>query len=215
MRPAVGTVMVIAKEPVPGRVKTRLTPPLTPARAAEVATAALLDTLEEVATWPAQHHVLLLDGQPTFDVPRHFEVRPQTGGGLDERLADAFAGVEGSVLLVGMDTPQLRFDDVAPALAPEAWSRHDCWIGPADDGGFWALGFARPDPALLRGVPMSTPHTYDEQCARLVSAGLRVGVLDQMRDVDTAADAAAVAARCRGRRFGYAWARVGESDTAA
>lgn len=209
------TIMVIAKEPVPGRVKTRLTPPLPPYRAAELAMAALLDTLDEVAQWPARRHVLVLDGRQTFDVPRNFEVWPQADGGLDERLAAAFARADGPALLVGMDTPQLRTEHVAPVLELGAWDRNDCWIGPATDGGFWSLALAELRPELLRGVPMSTPRTYDAQCARLRSAGLRVGVLGELRDVDTAVDAAAVAQQCVGGRFADTWSRVGVPDTAA
>ncbi|MDI5963055.1 TIGR04282 family arsenosugar biosynthesis glycosyltransferase, partial [Streptantibioticus silvisoli] len=128
-------------------------------------------------------------------LPPGYDVLPQSGGGLDERLAAAFAAHAGApALLVGMDTPQLTAADLAPATGPAAWSRHDAWLGPAEDGGFWALGLAAPDPALLRGVPMSTPRTGQAQRDRLTAAGLRVGTLRRLRDVDTAADAEAVAA---------------------
>ncbi|MET9744023.1 DUF2064 domain-containing protein, partial [Streptomyces sp. NPDC006422] len=147
-------LLVIAKEPRPGRVKTRLTPPFTPREAAGLAEAALADTLEAVAATPAARRILVLDGAPGPWLPPGFEVVPQCAGGLDERLAAAFAACSGPALLVGMDTPQLT-----PDLLTVDFADCDAWFGPALDGGFWALGLATPDPDLLRGVPMSTAHT--------------------------------------------------------
>ena len=80
-------LLVIAKEPVAGRVKTRLCPPFSPAEAAELAAASLADTLETLLALPARRRVLVLDGRPGDWVPPGFEVVPQSGGGLDERLA--------------------------------------------------------------------------------------------------------------------------------
>ncbi|MFE7424266.1 DUF2064 domain-containing protein [Streptomyces sp. NPDC057545] len=195
-------LLVIAKEPRPGHVKTRLTPPFTPAQAAALAKAALADTLETVLRCPARRRMLVLDGAPGPWLPPGIEVIPQASGGLDERLAAAFAAVpDGRALLVGMDTPQLTPKLLAPALEPGAWLECDAWFGPAEDGGFWALGLAAPAPALLRGVPMSTAYTGAAQRDRLTGAGLRVRDLPLLRDVDTAPDAAAVAAAAPGSRF--------------
>ncbi|MFG3099176.1 DUF2064 domain-containing protein [Streptomyces sp. NPDC048182] len=201
------TLLVIAKEPRAGRVKTRLTPPFTPAEAAALAEAALADTLHAVAAAPARRRVLVLDGAPGPWLPPGFEVVPQCAGGLDERLADAFAGCAGPALLIGMDTPQ-----VTPELLTVDLAGCDACLGPAEDGGFWALGLARPDPALLRGVPMSTPVTGAAQRARLRAAGLRVRDLPPLRDVDTAADARAVAALAPESRFA---ARLAACEVAA
>ncbi|MGW5090193.1 DUF2064 domain-containing protein [Streptomyces coelicoflavus] len=193
---ATTTLLVIAKEPCPGRVKTRLTPPFTPVEAAALAEAALADTLAAVAATPARRRVLVLDGAPGPWLPPGFDVVPQCAGGLDERLADAFAGCAGPALLIGMDTPQ-----VTPDLLDVDFRDCDAYVGPAEDGGFWALGLARPEPALLRGVPMSTPVTGAVQRERLLAAGLRVRDLPALRDVDTAADARAVAALAPDGRF--------------
>ncbi|MEU0810632.1 TIGR04282 family arsenosugar biosynthesis glycosyltransferase [Streptomyces sp. NPDC005970] len=182
------TLLVIAKEPRPGRVKTRLTPRFTPEEAAALAEAALTDTLRTVAAVPARRRVLVLDGETGPWLPPGFEVVPQCAGGLDERLAAAFAGCDGPALLIGMDTPQ-----ITPGLLTVDFDGCDACFGPAEDGGFWALGLAEPDPELLRGVPMSTPATGAVQRARLVAAGLRVRDLPSLRDVDTPADAEAVA----------------------
>ncbi|MFI5662643.1 DUF2064 domain-containing protein [Streptomyces sp. NPDC051684] len=195
-------LLVIAKEPRPGRVKTRLTPPFTPQEAAELAEAALADTLEAVAQTPAARRVLVLDGEPGPWLPPGFEVVPQCAGGLDERLAAAFAQCDRPALLIGMDTPQVR-----PDLLTVDFTDCDAWFGPALDGGFWALGLAEPDPRLLRGVPMSTAHTGAAQRARLVEAGLTVHDLPPLRDVDTAEDATAVAAEAPHGRFAARLAR--------
>ncbi|MGW0699841.1 TIGR04282 family arsenosugar biosynthesis glycosyltransferase [Streptomyces sp. NPDC002867] len=192
------TLLVIAKQPLPGRVKTRLTPPFTAEEAAALAEAALTDTLAAVAVTPADRHVLVLDGSPGPWLPPGFEVLPQCAGGLDERLAAAYAACTGPALLIGMDTPQVTPGLLTPALD---FGGHDAWFGPAADGGFWALGLATPDPALLLGVPMSVPETGAVQYERLRAAGLRTGLLPRLRDVDTAADAAAVAGEAPTGRF--------------
>ncbi|MFI6599936.1 TIGR04282 family arsenosugar biosynthesis glycosyltransferase [Nonomuraea sp. NPDC050536] len=190
--------VVIAKEPVPGRVKTRLTPPFTPAQAARLAEAALSDTLCAVGTG-----VLALEGLPGMWLPPGFTVIPQRGDGLDERLAWAFADASrlqaGPLVLIGMDTPQ-----VTPGLlhsAADALTRCDAVLGPATDGGFWLLGFRRPDPRLVLGVPMSRADTGALQLARLVEAGLDVHRLPTLTDVDTAADAFHVASHAPDSRF--------------
>ncbi|MEV5508925.1 TIGR04282 family arsenosugar biosynthesis glycosyltransferase [Streptomyces orinoci] len=207
------TLLVVAKEPVPGRVKTRLTPPYTPAEAATLAEAALADTLWAVRAMPARRRVLVLDGRPGPWLPPGFEVVPQCAGGLDERLAAAFADCTGPALLVGMDTPHLTPRLLAPALGAGGWAECDAWFGPARDGGFWALGLAEPRPALLRGVPMSTARTGAVQRHRLVAAGLRVRDLPELLDVDTAADAAEVATTTPGGRFAQVHSRIARRRT--
>ncbi len=190
------TLLVIAKQPLPGRVKTRLVPPCTPEQAAALAEAALVDTLHTVLAAPARRRVLVLDGAPGPWLPPGFDIAPQCGGGLDERLVGAFAAVRGPALLIGMDTPQLT-----PSLLIVDWEVADAWFGPAADGGFWGLGLRVPDAALVRGVPMSTANTGASQRARLHAAGLRVADLPLLRDVDTAADAVAVARQAPWSRF--------------
>ncbi|MDF9877090.1 TIGR04282 family arsenosugar biosynthesis glycosyltransferase [Cellulosimicrobium cellulans] len=197
------TIVVLAKAPVPGRVKTRLTALLTPAQAADVAAAALADTLDAVAGLPGDH-VLVLDGEPGPEVPRRFEVLPQSAGGLDDRLAaafdDVFARRPGPVLLVGMDTPQLGGE-----LAAVDLHGHDAVLGLAEDGGFWAVGLRAPDPALFLGVPMSRPTTGAAQLERLRAHGLDVGLLPTLRDVDEPSDAEAVARDAPGTAFAHRW----------
>jgi rSAM/selenodomain-associated transferase 1 len=198
-------LVVLAKAPRPGRVKTRLCPPCTPETAARVAAAALADTVAAVTAAPAVRRTLVVDG--TYPVPPGWSVRPQRGNGLGERLAHAFAdtalpGVP--TLLVGMDTPQVTAALLADAAA--ALANADAVLGPAADGGWWALGLREPaHAAVLPAVPTSTAETGARTRAALLRRGLRVAPLPELRDVDTAADAWAVAALCAtGSRFAAA-----------
>jgi len=198
-------VMVIAKEPVPGRVKTRLTPPYTPRQAAELAEAALADTLAAVASARVSRRVLALDGTPGRWLPPGFDVIGQHGGGLDERIAWALADVRAAwpapVVLIGMDTPQVTPDLLAAAAGPLVSGTADATLGMAEDGGFWLLGLREIDPGVVLGVPMSRPDTGSLQLGRLEAAGLRVAPLPELADVDTADEAERIAAATPDSRF--------------
>lgn len=195
------TLVVIAKEPLPGRAKTRLMPSCTAAEAASLAAAALADTLDVVSRARASRRILALEGQPGAWVPPNMEVIPQPAGGLDVRLDAALAGADGPVLLVGMDTPQVNAE-----LLDVEFADADVLLGPSEDGGFWAIGLPAPQPGLLLGVPMSQDDTCDALRAVIRSRGLRCRDLPTLRDVDTVADAAAVAAAAPHTRFAAAWA---------
>lgn len=209
------TLVVIAKECLPGKVKTRLHPPLTLEQAALVASASLSDTLEAVRALPASRRILLFDGENPPEDAHGFEVVPQVSGGLDERLGAVFDLVDGPLLLVGMDTPQLTADLLAPVFAafdaPDSTGRGhavvddvDAWFGPADDGGYWALGLRHPSGELVRGVPMSQTDTGNHQLNRLARAGLEVAFLPELTDVDTIDDARRVARLAPDTRFARA-----------
>jgi len=201
-------VIVIAKEPVPGRVKTRLTPPFSPQQAASLAAAALADTLACAAEAPAARHVLALEGTAGTWLPPGYDVIAQHGSGLDERLAaafgEAYASLPVPMVLIGMDTPQVTAKMLEAAIRPLAAGACDAVFGPAADGGFWLLGLRRPDPSLLLGVPMSAAHTGQAQLARLTEAGLRVHHLPLRTDVDDLASARTVAAQAPRSRFAAA-----------
>jgi glycosyltransferase A (GT-A) superfamily protein (DUF2064 family) len=161
-------------------------------------------------------HVLVLDGRPGPWLPSGFEVVQQEDGGLDRRLAGAFASGLGPAVLIGMDTPQ-----IGPALLAEAVARLDspgvgAVLGGADDGGWWLLGLRRPDPRAFLGVPMSSPYTGAAQRARLHALRLEIAELPTLRDVDTIADARAVARMVPGTRFARRLRAMGfDADVAA
>lgn len=199
------TVIVIAKETVPGRVKTRLNPPLTHEQAAVLAAASLDDTLDVIGALPASRCILAFDGNLLPLGSESFEVINQVSGDLDMRLGAIFDECTGPTVLVGMDTPQLTADQLAPVF--HDWPDDiDAWLGFANDGGYWAIALREPDGSLIRGVPMSQDDTGALQLASLRRAGLRVGFLDELIDVDTIADAHAVAALVPNSRFGRALA---------
>jgi hypothetical protein len=198
VRPA---LIVIAKEPLPGRCKTRLAPQLSHDGAARLAEAALADTLAAAAGCDAGRRVLALDGRPGPWLPAGFELLHQRGDGLDQRLASAFVDVGDPALLIGMDTPQ-----VTPALLSHALDRLsapgvDAVLGPAVDGGYWAIGLHRPRRHFIEGVPMSTSGTFSAQLARLRHCDVRVELLPRLRDVDLIDDARAVARLAPRSRF--------------
>ena len=189
-------VLVVAKTPEPGRVKTRLCPPCTPEQAARVAAAALADTVDTVTAAPATHRTFVVEGP--CPAPPGWHRVPQRGAGLGARLAHAFTDTRWAgtpSLLVGMDTPQLTAGRLARAA--DLLRAADAVLGLAEDGGWWALGLTEPRHAtMLRDIPTSLPTTGARTLAALRRRGLRVAALPVLRDVDTAADAHAVAALC-------------------
>jgi rSAM/selenodomain-associated transferase 1 len=213
-------VLVVAKAPVPGRAKTRLGRRIGHLAAAELAAAALLDTLEACEAAYAERCHLALAGD-LADACRGGEIRAalrswrvfgQRGDSLGERLAHAHGVLaragSGPVVQVGMDTPQLtprHLEEAAARLQPG----HGV-VGPAADGGWWLLGLAEPARArTLAGVPMSTDRTGRDTVAALARGGARVGSGPTLRDVDTVEDAAMVAALAPASRFAATWARHG------
>jgi len=195
-------VLVITKAPVPGRSKTRLTPPCTPEQAADIASAAVGDTLDAVRAAPVSRRVVALDG-PVGELDLDgFTVVPQPDGDLGTRLAaafaDAMAGGAAPTLLIGMDTPQVTSGLLTRcAERLEAAGPDTAVLGTAPDGGWWALGLHSAAPAaVLATVPMSRHDTAALTRAALEAAGLTVLDLPQLTDIDHFPDALSVASEC-------------------
>jgi uncharacterized protein len=216
-------LLVLAKAPVPGRVKTRLAATVGNRAAAWLAQAALHDTVDacEAATG-ARRCFLALDGDLADaaggrSLARRLDrwtVVPQRGSGLARRLVNAHVDVAAlahgaPVLQVGMDTPQVTPELLRAAAGLLDDRNVDAVLGPADDGGWWLLGVRHPRWAEpLAGVAMSTARTGADTRAALEAAGGDVDSGPQLRDVDTAADAAAVAEAAPGSRFAACWVEV-------
>jgi hypothetical protein len=223
-RPSVSFV-VLAKAPVPGQVKTRLTTAYSEHEAAALATAALLDSLDAVRAAAAlapgteRRLVCALSGDlERAAAPQalragldDFDVLPQRGRGLGGRIASAHADAAdvgsadetAATVQIGMDTPQAdpavlaaAAHDVSVAGGPDAV------LGLAADGGWWLLALRRPaDARLVAGVPMSTPETGPLTRRALEDAGLRVAAAPVLSDVDEPGDVVLVARRCPDSRF--------------
>jgi len=199
------TVLVVAKAPVPGLAKTRLAAAVGDQLAAEIAAAALLDTLDAVAATPVAARVVALTGDLAAAANADaiaarlasFTVIAQRGNDFADRLANAYVdAADGSrVLQIGMDTPQVTADLLAGC--GQRLRDAPAVLGPARDGGWWALGLRTPAAAgCLRTVAMSQPDTGTLTLAALRSQGLDVGILDELADVDTVEDIPAVRDAC-------------------
>ena len=215
-------LLVLTKAPVAGRVKTRLCPPATPTQAARIAAAALLDTLDAVLAVPHTASVVAMTGhlgeaeqaEALGAALAATSVLAQRGDRLGERIAaahaDAAALLPGRpVLQIGMDTPQADARLLAHCLDVLDQPGIDAVLGPATDGGWWALGVRDPAAAgLVAQVVTSRADTGVRTLAALRAAGLRVAQLPELPDVDTAEDAATVALGAPAGRFAAAVAEL-------
>jgi glycosyltransferase A (GT-A) superfamily protein (DUF2064 family) len=198
----------MAKAPVPGLAKTRLAAAIGERAAADIAAAALLDTLDAVAATSMQARVVAITGD-LDDACAGAEIRsrldafivvPQRGDDFADRLANAHsdaADVTGTrtVLQIGMDTPQVP-GEVLDECAAELLGA-GAVLGLAEDGGWWVLGVS--DAAMagcLRTVPMSQPDTGALTLAALYTKGIDVRLVAEFADFDTIGDIDAVRRMC-------------------
>lgn len=214
-------VLLVAKAPVAGQVKTRLGAVVGDAQAADLAAAALLDTIDACRDAGAEGHVSLagnlrgaVRGEAIAAALDGWRITPQRGDGFAARLVRAHADAgPGAVVQIGMDTPHVTaalLVEVAEGLAT-----HDAVLAPAEDGGWWALG--RRDPRVVRHVAqveMSTSDTFVDTRRALELAGCRVGHASSMTDVDTVEDADLVAGLAPDTRFARAWRAVRDGGAA-
>lgn len=200
------TLLVVAKAPEPGLAKTRLAASVGDRVAAEIAAAALLDTLDAVAAAPVAQRVVALTGDvdaaaSAAAIRRRlasFTVIAQRGEDFGARLANAHADASSDglpVLQIGMDTPQVTAELLtgcarrlleAPAV-----------LGLAVDGGWWVLGVGAPAMArCLRAVPMSAPDTGELTLKALRDNAIDVTTVQTLADVDVVDDVAVVRESC-------------------
>jgi glycosyltransferase A (GT-A) superfamily protein (DUF2064 family) len=210
--------LVVAKAPVPGLAKTRLGSVIGMAAAAEVAAAALLDTLaaSEDAFGHRRCHMALtgdltraVRGPEITERLRGWSVFDQVGDSFAERLVAAHGAVGrrtgAPTVQIGMDTPQVTSSQLRQVAA--TLDDHAAVLGPAPDGGWWVLALRHPEDArVLAAVPTSTPETASRTRDALRHRGLAVGTTVGLRDVDTVEDARAVAREIPHSRFAAAWA---------
>lgn len=203
--PGAPAVIVMAKAPRAGRVKTRLCPPLSPAQAAELYAGFLRDTVQRVRGVTEARPVVAYApaSAAAFFAARcrGFRLVAQRGHDLGARLAGAFAAVfaDGApvAVAIGGDTPTLPAAFIRRAVARLVDGGCDLVLGPSLDGGYYLIGLRGPHPELFDGVPWSTPAVFAETVRRARRAGLRVASLPPWPDVDTPADLARLARELR------------------
>lgn len=202
------TLLIVAKAPEPGKAKTRLAATVGDQVAADIAAAALLDTLDAAAAAPVAARVVALTGDLdaascSAEIRRRLEsftVVGQRGHDFADRLANAHAdagdaGGGRPVLQIGMDTPQVSAELLTDCA--ERLLQVPAVLGPARDGGWWILGLDAPTAAEhLRGVPMSQPDTGDLTAKALRDKGIDVATVATLADVDVVDDVAAVRDAC-------------------
>lgn len=185
------SLVVFAREPVPGQVKSRLAAAVGDRAAARIY-ATLLERTLEVADSSACDVTVSLAGPPSGAWVEGWDGRTevQAGGDLGERMRDAFdrrfdEGYD-RVVIVGSDCPILRNDHLVRAV--EALHEYNLALGPSRDGGYWLVAQRRPGVDLFTGVPWSTSETLGATRTRLGDLGVRWVELDELDDVDTEED---------------------------
>jgi len=197
-------LIIFAKEPVPGQVKTRFSPPLSGEDAARVYQAFLEDILEEMGRLPESRLALACSPEtawPFFKklAPAGALVFPQEGPGLGERLAQAFdlaftLGYE-TVLIRNTDSPDLPGELVLAAARTLESGPADLVLGPNPDGGYYLVGLKKPQPELFQGISWSTATVLGDTLTRAHILHMAVHLLPPWPDIDTIADLRAFAAR--------------------
>ena len=190
---------IFAKAPVLGTVKTRMSPPLSPAQCLRLHRALLNHTLARMRPLiaPELEASLCLTGTPQEALEhagrmeaRCFGVDVQQGAHLGERLSHAlttrFSQGYSKVIFVGTDCPRLRSKTVRDAI--RVLNRQEVVIGPAQDGGYYLIGFAACLPAILQGIPWGTPAVFETTLDRLRRRGVSWKPLDPQADLDTFGD---------------------------
>ncbi|HYR69360.1 MAG TPA: TIGR04282 family arsenosugar biosynthesis glycosyltransferase [Candidatus Dormibacteraeota bacterium] len=184
-------IAIFAKAPIPGRVKTRLVPPLSREEAAAVARACLETTLRRFAPLLEAPIALFLDGEADGTLRAlagslGVGIVPQVGADLGARLEGAFRSLrEGGAtktVALGSDSPTVNPAWIAHAIA--SLDTHDAVIGPTEDGGYYLIGLRAPAPELFRDIPWSTDRVARATLARASALGLAVDLLPAWYDVD-------------------------------
>lgn len=178
------TVILVAKEPIAGKVKTRLCPPLDGTQASELAKCALHDTMKELGNHKDIKRVLYVDGEIENFNSKLFKTIHQVKGELGVRLSHVFSEVEEQYpcAVIAMDTPQFEFK----MFEEVDFTIYDAFIGFTKDGGYWTIGFKRPSLAegAFDEIQMSTKHTGSDQLERLKKLGIKVQILNSLTDFD-------------------------------
>ena len=200
-KPQPAALVIFAKAPVPGQVKTRLCPPLTPDEAATLHGSFVIDMLErtKVATaklkLPLDRYLACAPSSTLvffqiMEERQSVKLIDQVGDDLGARMQQTFASLFGmgyqQVFVVGTDVPSLPLDHYKQALA--LLDTHDVVLGPALDGGYYLIGLKQPRPELFAGIAWSTDRVLPATQEKAATFGLKTALLSSWRDVDTIDD---------------------------
>jgi len=204
-----GVLLVFAKQPEPGRVKTRMVPPLSHQQASDLYSELLQDVLmtsARVAVALGLAPILVVDPPRAAaalarSAPTEFRITPQRGGPLGERMEwairEAAASGANRILLRGSDSPILDQQQIEAALA--ALEDVDLVLSPDLGGGYNLVGLRRSTPGLF-DHPMSTRTVLEDTLANAAALGLRAEVKPASFDLDSAEDLVRLAAARAGAR---------------
>lgn len=190
-------LIIFAKRPTPGRVKTRLTSVLSPEEAAELYHCMLLDTLAKAEGLADPDKFLVYEeaggAAPYFqEIARGMEVFPQRGNDLGERMKDAFqqafARGYAAAAIIGTDSPHLPAPFVEAAFDRLADPAIDVAMGPSEDGGYYLVAMKRVHGELFRDIPWSKGEVLEKSLGKAAESGISVTLLPRWHDVDTAED---------------------------
>lgn len=194
-------LVIFAKAPIPGQVKTRLSPALTEDEAATLHGSFVLDMLERsraaatkfklpidrfLACAPSSSHVFFRIMEARHGVTLLDQQGVDLGARMHHALAGLFAQGYRRICLVGTDVPSLPLTHYRDAV--EALTRHDLVIGPANDGGYYLIGLTQPRPELFADIPWSTDRVMALTRQKAIAAGLKTALLPAWSDVDTIDD---------------------------
>ena len=190
-------LVVVAKEPVPGKVKTRLFPELSPAVAADLYRCFLHDRIQEVSTLNEVDRAIAYtpeDARETFITLAldGFELFAQQGKHLGERLNNIFLeklsqGYK-AVSIVDSDSPDLPKSLIKESFELLLSKRVEVVFGPCHDGGYYLVGMRKPHPELFRNIPWSTENVLSVTLEKARKMGLNVKLLSTWNDLDTFKD---------------------------
>lgn len=190
-------LLIFAKAPIVGTVKTRMQPLLGEANCLTLHKALLCHTLRKIAAWglPGLHPAIFFTGAgcetekllEELPMPSAFSVETQIGQDLGERLAHALSKkwAEGfrKILFIGTDSPQVGLQEIQAAI--EGLTEHEVVLGPARDGGYYLIGFSSPKRMVLAGIDWGTPRVYEQTVRLLTTHSIKWLPLQENFDLDT------------------------------
>jgi len=187
-------LVVMMKYPRPGAVKTRLVPPLTSEEAASLYRCFLKDTFGRITPLkgidPFAAYTQASEEEVRALVPEGISIFEQAGGGLGERMSDAFMRLFSAgynrVSMIGSDTPDLPIAFISGSIL--ALDGSDVVFGPAMDGGYYLIALKGPAGCLFSDIIWGSSSVLDDSIARARQASLKCALLDTWHDIDRAED---------------------------